>query len=193
MPVSIDGVADTLKLIRKFDPELNKAMNKEIKGAMIPIRDVARSYVPSNGEMLSGWTKPVASSDTAKYRAFPRFDTSAIRQGIVYRQGATKGNQAGYATAYYVANISPAGGIYETAGRLSKPQRPSRSLNPHAREQFLGRINSGEAMMRGEGKKRGRLIYRAWYEDYGKAYIAVIRAIENTSKAFNQQSYTLAA
>jgi len=192
MPVSIDGVADTLKLIRKFDPELNKAMNREVRAAMIPFRDAARGYIPANGQMLSGWSKPVASAETSKYRAFPRFDSTAIRQGIVYRQGASKGNQAGFSNVYYVANLSAPGGIYETAGRLSAPARASRSLNPHAREQFLDRANT-YGIMRGEGKKRGRLIYRAWYEDNGKAYLAVIHAIQKTSRGFNQQNYTLAA
>ena len=40
---------------------------------------------------------------------------------------------------------------------------------------------------------RGRMIYRAWYEDQGKAKAAVVRAIENTIAAFNQGRYDKAA
>jgi hypothetical protein len=42
-------------------------------------------------------------------------------------------------------------------------------------------------------EERGRMIFRAWAEDQGKAQAAVIKAIENTVKAFNQGSYTKAA
>jgi hypothetical protein len=207
MPVSIDGVADTLKLIRKFDPALNKAMNKEIKAAMIPIRDTARSYVAEPyPNYLRNWAKP------GKGR-FPEYNASVIRQGIIYRQGATKGNAQGIANVYYVANTSGPGGIYEIAGTVHPDGRPthhevksrhkfnkrtyivqtkhdSNSNNPDAGRQFI----RGLGPIYGSGKShRGRLIYKAWYKDNGKAYLAVIRAIENTTKSFNQKSFDLAA
>ena len=47
MSVTLDGVKETLRALRKFDPELLKEMNKEIKGVMIPIRDKAREYAPT--------------------------------------------------------------------------------------------------------------------------------------------------
>jgi hypothetical protein len=37
----------------------------------------------------------------------------------------------------------------------------------------------------GSGKDRGRLIYKAWENDKGKATLAVVRAIENAGKKFN--------
>ncbi len=43
------------------------------------------------------------------------------------------------------------------------------------------------------GEERGRMIFRAWHEDQGKAQDAVVRALENTINAFNQGSYTKAA
>jgi hypothetical protein len=42
-------------------------------------------------------------------------------------------------------------------------------------------------------EERGRMIFRAWAEDQGKAQAAVIRAIEKTVNAFNQGRYTKAA
>jgi len=42
-------------------------------------------------------------------------------------------------------------------------------------------------------EERGRMIFRAWHEDQGKAQDAVVRALENTINAFNQGSYTKAA
>jgi hypothetical protein len=42
-------------------------------------------------------------------------------------------------------------------------------------------------------ERRGRMIFRAWAEDNGKAQAAVIRAITNTVNAFNQGRYDKAA
>ena len=46
MPLNITGVEPTLKAMRKFDRDLTKQMNIEIKAAMITIRDKARGDVP---------------------------------------------------------------------------------------------------------------------------------------------------
>jgi len=45
----------------------------------------------------------------------------------------------------------------------------------------------------GEGASRGRMIFRAWSEDQGRAQAAVVRAIENAIGAFNQGRYDKAA
>jgi hypothetical protein len=37
------------------------------------------------------------------------------------------------------------------------------------------------------------MIFRAWYEDQGKAQAAVVQAIQNTIAAFNQGRYDKAA
>ena len=58
MPVNISGVEPTLKAMRKFDGVLYKEMNKEIKTAMITIRDKARGDVPiPYPSYLYGWEK----------------------------------------------------------------------------------------------------------------------------------------
>jgi len=47
MPVAIKGVRETVKALRKIDPEMLKEMNKEVRAAMVPIRDKARGFAPS--------------------------------------------------------------------------------------------------------------------------------------------------
>jgi hypothetical protein len=42
--------------------------------------------------------------------------------------------------------------------------------------------------MKGEGKQKGRLIYRAWYEESGKVIPAVANAIESVTKEFNKKT-----
>jgi len=199
MPVNITGVQGTLKALRKVDPDLAKQMNKQIKGAMLPIRDKARGYAPANSAMLSNWTKADAfGPQSRKYRAFPKYDQSEVQAGIVYRQGANNsGEIAGakftrrFQLAYFVANNSAGGSIYETSGRKSGPggNRNVKSLNPNAGQQFMERLNP-YPLVGPSQPMQGRLIYRAWAEDQGRAAHAVNLAINTTVAIFNATNTT---
>jgi hypothetical protein len=198
MPVNVTGVQETLKAMRKFDPDLAKQMNANIKRAMMPIRDKAKAYAPGNDQMLSGWVGTFASEVTANYRAFPKYDQAEVTQGIIYRQGANNfGEVMGakfrrrFQVTHYVANTSAGGAIYETSGRLNASRKASRSLNPNARAQFLEPLGPlygtrGMADPRfGSTDQRGRLIFRAWDEDNGKASQAVNLALNAAVNQFN--------
>jgi hypothetical protein len=201
MPVNVTGVQATLKAMRKFDPDLAKQMNKQIKNAMMPIRDKAQAYAPANSQMLSGWAGTSASEATARYRAFPKYDQAEVTAGIIYRQGANNsGEVAGakfkrrFQVTHYIANTSASGAIYETSGRLAASRKASRSLNPNARAQFLEPLGPlygtrGTSDPRfGNTDQRGRLIYRAWSEDNGKAAQAVNLALNLAVSQFNANS-----
>ena len=199
MPVNVTGVQATLKDMRKFDPDLAKQMNKQMKTAMMPILEKSKAYALANSEMLSGWTKADAfGPQSRKYRAFPKYDQSEVVKGIIYRQGANNfGEVAGakfrrrFQVTHYIANTSAGGAIYETSGRLAVAARPSRSLNPNARAQFLEPLGpiygtQGTRDPRfGNTDHRGRLIYRAWDEDNGRAARAVNLAIDTAVNQFN--------
>ena len=206
MPVNITGVQGTLKAMRKFDPDLAKQMNSQIKNAMIPIRDKARGYAPANSAMLPNWTNADAfGPQSRKYRAFPKYDQSEIKAGIVYRQGANNKGEVGgakfkrrFQLAYFIANNSAGGSIYETSGRKSGPNgnKNVKSLNPRAGEQFMARINP-YPLVGNSTPMKGRMIYRAWSEDQGRAAQAVNLAINVAVAKFNAtntaNSYGLAA
>ena len=202
MPVNVTGVQATLKDMRNLDRNLANQMNKQIKNAMMPILEKSQAYVPANSQMLSGWTKADAfGPQSRKYRAFPKYDQAEVVKGIIYRQGANNsGEVAGakfrrrFQVTHYIANTSAGGAIYETSGRLSASARASRSLNPNARAQFLEPLGPlygtrGTSDPRfGNTDQRGRLIYRAWDEDNGKAARAVNLAIDTAVAQFNAGS-----
>ena len=229
MPVNITGVQGTLKDMRKFDGVLASQMNKQIKRAMLPIRDKARGYAPSNSEMLSGWTRLNTSTAARGHRFFPKYDQSEVIDGIEYKGGFNnKGQVAGarftrkWQVAYFVANNSPGGAIFETSGRVHPNGRPAsrivssrhklladrryrvasgttkdmNSLNPNAGRQFiepLGQIYGTRGTVDprfGNTDQRGRLIYRAWAEDQGRASHAVNLAINTAVAIFNATDYT---
>jgi len=215
VPLNITGVEPTLKAMRKFDKDLTKQMNIEIKDAMITIRDKARGDVPQGfPTYLSGWEKrgkiqsQAVFNTSGRVRKFPLFDTAEVKAGIVYRQGKSIQNRQGYRAQYYVRNNSAAGAIYETAGRKSgadgqnwvgpkgRGDNVSRSNNPDAGKLFIGAMGS----LYGKGFDRGRLIFKAWEQDQGKATLAVTTAIDKAVKIFNasggagtQSGYKLAS
>ena len=188
MPVVVNGVKQLQKAMREVEPELNKQMAKDIKTAMLTVRDTARGYLPRQNEVLSGWGKGTASAETIKFRAFPAYDYSLARSLIKYNAGTNRRNRSGFAAAFYVANISAPGAIFETAGRKNRRgSSDSESLNPNAGIQF---IESAESIsqMKGEGKQRGRLIYRAWFEESNKVIPAVVKAINTVAIDFKNKT-----
>ena len=205
MPTEIKGVKATLRQIRKVDPELLKEMQKQLKAAMIPIRDKARGYAPSpQPDNLYGWNedtvgKKITARNSAfrtfntegRLRLFPLYDYETVKKGIYYSSGGSDKNKNGWRALFFVANRSAAGAIYETAGRAGTTSREGyRSNNPGAGAHFVSRMGP---LYGDKREERGRMIFRAWHEDQGKAQAAVIKAIENTINAFNKGNYRKAA
>jgi hypothetical protein len=205
MPVAITGVRETVKALRKVDPELLKEMNAEIRAVMVPLRNKARGYAPSpQPDNLYNWVEgTVGKKITARnsmfrtfntegrLRLFPLYDHAEAVKGIYYSQAPSKRNRNGWQALYYVANRSAAGSIYETAGRKNPGGDPnSKSNNPGAGAHFINRMGP---LYGDKQNERGRLIFRAWKEDRGKAQDAVVMALNKTIAAFNQGRYGKAA
>lgn len=184
MPVNVTGVKELQKDLKEIDPALNKEFTKEIAAVMIPVRDKAKGYMPSNAQMLSGWTR-INVTKEQKYRAFPFYDQALAVNGIKYSSGKTKKNQYGFANAFYVRNARAAGTIYEMAGRVNPNGSPnSDSINPNAGAQFIASMG-GATNFKGAGKQKGRALYKAWAEDNGKVIPAVVTAINTVVDKFN--------
>jgi|VirMetMinimDraft_7_1064189.scaffolds.fasta_scaffold175386_1 hypothetical protein len=189
MPVELKGLANTKRALKEFAPDLYKQMNDELKAIMLPTRNEARGYVPF--KQVSGWMN---QHGTWENRVF---DSAAVKKGIVYTQGKSKVNEAGFQSSYIVYNKTAAGAIYETAGRANPSGQPwvgrkgiagkkySHSSNPKAGMQF---INSMGGQLVGGGKTKGRLIYRAWAHQNNKAIPAGIKAINKAITEFNRRA-----
>jgi hypothetical protein len=191
--------------LRKFDPELLKEMNAEIRAVMVPLRNKARGYAPSpQPDNLYNWAegttgKTITARNSmfrtfnteGRLRLFPLYDHAEAVKGIYYSQAPSKRNRNGWQALYYVANRSAAGSIYETAGRKNPGGDPnSKSNNPNAGAHFINRMGP---LYGDKQAERGRMIFRAWKEDKGKAQDAVVMALNKTIAAFNQGRYGKAA
>lgn len=218
MPVELKGADNLRKALRKFEPDLAKMTTKEMAAALKPITNRARGYMPSNSQMLSGWTSATSSGETTNYRHFPKYDQTEAKRGIKYSTSPSKPNQRGFVSLARIINSSAGGAIYETSGRKNPSGQPSqastrgkfsdyidtsnkvnKSLNPNAGKQFIDRANSlGQlvnARPRQKGqrgrvtrKMTGRVIFRAFAEDQGRVTAAVVKAISNSAIEFKART-----
>ena len=186
MQVKVEGVKQTRKALRQFAPDLNKELNAELKKALAPIAKKARGFAPSNSPM-SGWNK------SAKDSSFPAYNFGVIKSGIGFSTKPGKTTRSGFTSNAKIFNKSFAGAIYEVAGRKNEQgqewvgpkaggtsKKVSRSVNPKAGAKFIENLPE----LVNSSKGRGRLIYRAWAADQGKANGAAIKAIDKAERAF---------
>lgn len=186
MAVRLEGAVALRKALRKFEPDLSKELQQEMKSFLQPVVKKARGFVPAEGSVLTNWQKSHVS-DTAR---FPYFDFKAAKGGIGYKTSPSKPNSKGFVSLASINNRSASGAIFETAGRKNPQGQPwnpksgshkySRSNNRDAGKMFIDSANSLSPLV-GRGSDRGRLIYRAWEEDQGKATAGVVRAIEKAA------------
>jgi len=207
MPTEVKGVIELRAALRKFAPDLNKELLDEFKAALQPVTNKAKSFVPSTAPgNLFGWDKNGMGKWKPNYsgrlRQWPKYDASVIKAGIKYKTSPSLVNRNGFKTLIRIQNKSKAGAILETAGRLNKDGQPhigrkpgpnsySHSNNPEAGAHFIRRAGKlyGEGQVGGSRRYNlGRLIYRAWYEDQGRANAAVFKAIENADKKFQART-----
>jgi hypothetical protein len=166
MPAEVVGVKDVLNGLSFIDEDLRIKISKAIDPLMRAVAEKAKGFVPSDSQVLSGWSKPLSSIDTINYekKAFPKYDSSVIKAGIGYNPGQNVATKNGWQVSQYVYNVSRTGSIYETAGRLNpqgrapftfkhegsgtyvKKSAKSQALdfydsnNPFASQQFIGAL-----------------------------------------------------
>ena len=172
MPVELEGAVQLRLALKRFAPDLSKQTQIEMATALKTVTSVARGFVPSDGQVLSGWTKNLSGAENFVYRPFPKFSSVLAKAGITYSTSPSKPNRNGFVALARILNKSAGGAIYETAGRKSGN---TGNFTPK-----LGGRLAGDKQ-----KMTGRAIFRAFEEDQGKATAGVIKAIETSAAKFN--------
>ena len=190
MRIEIRGNADLRKAMRRFTPDLEKSLRKEIGNALRPVVREAKGFVPAVSPM-SGW----AGRSFSEGR-FPTYNAATIIAGIKYSATPSKINDQGFSSMASVQNNSRVGSIYEGAGRANPNGQPwvgpkgpasnrySHSRNPKAGQQFIANLPP----LVGSLKGTGRLIYRAWANNKGKAEGAVNKAVDSAITQFRARA-----
>jgi hypothetical protein len=165
----IFGIAETMKTLRRIDPEMAKEINAALKEPGKQIVKLARGHAKAYGLQggLSGWG------------SWPRgqgpYDPSTVSRGIGVKLTTSK-RKGQKGSLVRVTNKSAAGSIYEMAGRKNSGNGPSGVA-------FI------QAIQRKSGSGANRLIYRA-FDDYGgtpaaaKAIEDAVEKAEATVKAY---------
>ena len=189
MPVKVQGLIEVTKAMRKLSPDMDKELTKNVRSILKPVVKTARAYATPTIPGLSNWTikgrqENKIGPNTSQFQVFPKYNAIAVRAGIKYTVRKSRPNKKGFTSLYRILNTSRAGVIYEWAGRLNfDGDDRSKSDNPNAGYHFNLALNSN-SQLKGEGRNRGRLIYRAWYEDNEKATKATLKAIDDTLAKF---------
>jgi hypothetical protein len=190
LTVVIRGNTDFRTALRRFAPDLEKALTKEMRRGLKPIVAKAKGYVPAESPM-SGWAARSFSEGK-----FPMWNSSTVKRGITYSTSVSKHTKSGFTSNARIMNNSAVGAIYETAGRKNPAGQPwvganggsshnvSHSVNKDAGRQFISNLGA----LTFSSKGLGRLIYRAWAEDQGVATGIVLKAISDTKIAFYKRS-----
>lgn len=165
MPTELKGATELRRAMKKFSPDLDKETRDEMVGFLKPLVKKARGFMPSNGDMPSGF---VGSSEGG---GFPKYDAGTARRGVGYKLTPTKPNREGWVQTVSIHNKTAGGAIYETAGRKS-------GINGR----FIPRL---PGQLAGSGKMAGRAMFKAYKEDEGRAKVGVIRALEKAAAKFN--------
>jgi len=191
--VEIRGNSDLRKALRRFAPDLDKELRKELTRALKPVVKAARGFVPVTSNIMRGW-QPRSFSEAR----FPFYDYQTIVRGIGFTTAVSKPNKYGFTSNAQIFNKSAAGAIYETAGRLGQPQpwvgpkaggsshKVSRSNWEGAGAQFIDNLNREPLISSLAG--RGRLIYRAWAQNRGIALGISMKAIDKAVTTFYARS-----
>jgi len=128
MPVEVVGVKDVLNGLKFIDENMRVKIRTAIDPLMRGVAFKAKGFVKGNNNVLSGWVKPIQSE--INYKPFPKYDASVVRSGIGYNPGENKTMKNGFKVSNYVYNVSRAGSIYETAGRLNPQGRAPFQMTP---------------------------------------------------------------
>lgn len=190
MPVVVEGIVGFKKALAKLAPDIKKEMDAEIRAALKPIIEDARSKVPASAPGgLFNYNYPgyERKSRTSRQRAFPDYDSRAVRKGLTYTL-ATRRINTGFVSLFALLNKSATGAIIETAGRKNAGGDPrSQSNNPGAGSRFIGAMNGIGALKDYSGRGQmstGRLLYAAYARNQGKALDATMKAIDKAKRAF---------
>ena len=182
--ILVEGHLALRKALQNYAPDLLKISRKEVAAALIPIVNEARGHVPPSSPM-SGWA-PRSFSEAR----WPFYYASIIKRGIGYQTSPSRTNRFGWSALARIENKTRIGAIYETAGRKNGQGQEwvgpkagglsrgvSRSVNPRAGNQFISNLGQ----LYGTKKETGRLIYRAWENDRGKANDAYFKAVNKAN------------
>jgi len=160
-----NGLAVTLKNLRRVDPELRKEVVREMKKAAKPMQATARALFPT-AEPLRNW---------GNWRG--GYDVSRVRSGVKVSFKGTRARDRDVIPLLTLRQVNPAGAIYDMAGRAGGKGR--RSEGGERGRQMIGKLN-----MQGFSS---RAMWPAAEKHLPKVQADVAKAIEAMTETINRE------
>ena len=112
--IEVVGVAETLRALTQIDPELRKAVIKDMKRAAAPLEAAARANIPARA--LTNWGTWQGG-----------FNQGKAQKGVktAFRSGKVKGKSGDHFPLLSLRQTNAAGAIFEMAGRAGGRGRRS--------------------------------------------------------------------
>jgi hypothetical protein len=177
MPVEVIGVDDVQKGLSFIDEDMYNRIKTVLTPLMKRVEAQAKSYVPSDAGVLSGWTKAAGIIGPMQYRGFPKYNSESVKGGIGYKEGKNTQFKNGFQVENYVYNINAAGRIYETAGRKN-PEGRAPIMSTTLKE--LGNIQGYEGKK--SGKKRSTRDYSSNNPFAGYQFVSALEPVTSQPK-----------
>ena len=156
--IEVQGVAEALKTLQKADPELRKAVIKDMKAAAAPLEGAARALVPD--KPLTNW-----------YGWKGGYDRGKVQKGIkvAFRGGKVKGKGGDHFPLLSLRQTNAGGAIFEMAGRAGGSGRGSEGAERGAA--MINKLDSyGTA---------SRTLWPAVERNFGAVETALTAAVNN--------------
>ncbi len=192
MQDNVEGLKETLAVLKNVHRVVYDQMNVEIKSALAEIQTDAKTLVPNSAPPdLSRWA--LEKPNTVWYRL--AFDPAEMKSGIKISLGQQKMNRRNFVGLYSILNTSAPGMVYEVAGSRNPNGRPhysgakkknarskaySQSDNPNAGKWFIDRIERQSGIV--VRFKQGRIVIAAGMRKEKKTRERIITALENASR-----------
>jgi len=168
--VRVEGAAQKIEQIFRFDKELWKEIQDGVKGAASSTRAEAKTYYPDNG--LSNWGPWLAAGSGRDLS----YDAAAVRSGV--RVGFRSRRRQGFRQiSAQVYNKNPAGAIYGLAG--------SRNRSGEFFNTNLNRKRGGSTTSRGNSMWP-RALTPAWTNNVDQARREIGRGVERAIAKVNR-------
>lgn len=167
--VTIKDYAKLKREMKAFDPELRRAMDKEIRETLKPIATDAKGRVPVSP--MTNWRK--AKKPRGEWGDRLAWDQSTVKKGIRVRQGGKRKKGSATFAAWRITNDSAAGAVFEVAGKKDAGGTLSRRA-------FIANLSLA-------GGQPSRLIWSSWDKVNGeKAVTENVRDIVRKYEAMFQ-------
>lgn len=166
LTVTVSGVRETLRSLRKLDPELRKTTLRTVKAAAKPIKTTAEAALPD--EIMRNWRNvPAKRGRVRGGKGWPAYDKAQAKKGIKIQFGGRANVKATQWRLLRVVQTDASGAIFDIAGRN----------NPNGNGTIQAATFMSNLTLAANGRKPSRTIWMSVEKHQPEVVSSVIDAL----------------